>query len=148
MKNLTPEKKQVTGTLTPKQIEELQVKNRKLVRGRFKDYEVPGGTLEFTFGPVYKGDPTYTYSHILGNALRDGEIYDLPRSVAVHLNKNCWYPTFEHAPKEAYIIGDDPYAKSNAKISRKVHRFGFQSLEFDGEDIAPTPTLFVAESAR
>lgn len=147
MKNLTPVKSQNSPTaLTHKEIESLREKNNKLVRGRFKDYEVPGGTLEFSFGPLYKGDKQYTYSHINGNALKDGEVYDLPRCVAIHLNKNCWYPTFEHKPSESYIVGANPYSNT-PQISKKTHRFGFQSLEFDGEDIGPAAPVFMVENA-
>jgi len=144
MKNLTPEKQQATQhSLTQKEIEALRIKNSKLVRGRFRDYEVPGGTLQFSVGPIYKGDPTWTYSHATRNALVDGEIYDLPRAVAIHLNKNCWYPEFEHAPSESFI--GEANLNGSARMSRRVHRFGFQSLEFDGEDISPTPILFTVE---
>ncbi len=145
MKNLTPIKTTPTQGLSQKQIAELQVNNAKLVRGRFKDYEVPGGELEFTYGPIYKGDQTYTYSRLNGNALRDGEIYELPRGVAIHLNKDCWYPEFEHRKGEEVIFGTNQYGQPNAVVTKKVHRFGFQSLDFDGEDISPTPTLFTAQ---
>ena len=144
MKNLTPQKQQAPSqSLTQKEIEALRIKNNKLVRGRFKDYEVPGGTLQFSVGPIYKGDPTWTYSHATRNALVDGEIYDLPRAVAKHLNNGCWYPEYEHAPSESFI-GEAGFIGAS-RVSRKVHRFGFHSLEFDGDDIAAAPTLFTVE---
>ena len=99
-------------------------KDREKVRGIFKNYEVPGGNFQFSYGPMYKGDQTERYD------LEDGKIYTLPLGVAKHLNKNCWYP--EHA----HVIDED--GKPIAKIGTKHRRVGFQSLEFlDIDDLNP-----------
>lgn len=129
-------------SMTPKEIEAFRKKGSELVRGRFKNYEVPGGMLEFSHGPEYKGDKQYNYRKQDGTALIDGEIYELPRSVARHLNTNCWYPQFDRDHGEEFI----GHNSDRVVIKKKVHRFGFQSLEFEGDDMMPTPTLFQVET--
>ena len=107
-------------------------KDREPVKGVFRFYEVPGGTLSFVY-KAYKGDPVAHYT------LVDGEICTLPLGVAKHLNKNGWYPVHEYKVDE----GGAP----SMHIGRKVSRFGFQSLEFvDIDDISPTGEPLVAEA--
>jgi len=101
----------------------LRDKDRELVKGIFKFYEVPGGSMSFNFR-AYKEDPVERYD------LVDGEIYTLPLGVAKHLNKNGSYPVHSYAQDET--------GKPVQKIGQKVHRFGFQSLEFvDVEELSP-----------
>ena len=96
-------------------------KDREPVRGIFKFYEVPGGSVSFCY-KAYKGDQVERYD------LFDGQIYTIPLGVAKHLNKNGWYPVHQYAT--------DEYGKPIMKIGQKVRRFGFQSLEFvDIEDL-------------
>lgn len=121
--------------------EKMRVRNMKLVRGRFKNFETPGMALEFSYGPEFKGDKTTKWK------LKDGEIYSLPRGVVVHLNQNCWYPEYEHIPGQEFLQGDSPDNPfSNVRIGRKNHRFGFIPLDFEGEDIGPEATLYTAGS--
>jgi hypothetical protein len=97
-------------------------KDRELVKGIFRFYEVPGGSMSFVF-KVYKEDPVERFDFV------DGEVYKIPLGVAKHLNKNGWYPVHVHSMDE---IG-----KPSMRIGQKVRRFGFQSLEFvDIEDLA------------
>lgn len=116
-----------------KNIEWQRAKDKEMVRGIFRYYEVPGGTLEFVYGPIYKGDETEKYS------LTDGMVYSLPLGVARHLNKNVWYPV------HAQLLDDNN--KPSMKIGQKVRRCGFQSLEFvDIDDLTPVGNgLFTAE---
>lgn len=96
-------------------------KEREMVRGIFKFYEVPGGQISFVY-KKYKEDPVEKYTMV------DGEIYTIPLGVAKHLNKNGWYPVHQHAVDEV--------GKPSVRIGQKVRRFGFQSLEFvDTDDI-------------
>ena len=96
-------------------------KDREVVRGIFRFYEVPGGSMSFVF-KMYKQDPVERYDFI------DGGTYSIPLGVAKHLNKNGWYPVHQHAV--------DQDGKALMKIGSKVRRFGFQSLEFiDIEDM-------------
>lgn len=98
-------------------------KDREMVKGIFKFYEVQGGSMSFVY-KAYKEDPVERYDFI------DGHVYTIPLGVAKHLNKNGWYPV------HAYAM--DENGKASMKIGQKVRRFGFNSLEFvDIDDLTP-----------
>src|SRR5882757_10396624 len=63
----------------------LRDRDRQIVKGIFRFYEVPGGILQFSIR-LWKEDQVENYT------LKDGDVYELPLGVARHLNKNCWYP--------------------------------------------------------
>lgn len=90
-------------------------KDREPVKGIFKFYEVPGGSMSFVHR-VYKQDPVERYDMV------DGQVYTVPLGVAKHLNNNGWYPVHAHAQNEGGTV--------SMRIGQKVRRFGFQSLEF------------------
>ena len=90
-------------------------KDREIVKGIFKFYEVPGGFLEFVYRK-YKQDPVEKFS------MFDGQVYSIPLGVAKHLNTNGWYPVHAFSQTEN--------GAPVQKIGTKVRRFGFQSLEF------------------
>ena len=96
-------------------------KDREIVKGVFKFYEVPCGKMSFVY-KAHKGDQVQRYDLI------DGTIYSIPLGVARHLNKNGWYPVHSYALDDAGV--------ASMKIGQKKRRFGFQSLEFvDIEDM-------------
>ena len=98
-------------------------KDREMVKGIFKFYEVEGGGMSFVY-KAYKEDPVERYDFV------DGQIYTIPLGVAKHLNKNGWYPVHAHLM--------DENGKATMKIGQKVRRFGFNSLEFvDLDDLTP-----------
>ena len=98
-------------------------KDKEKVRGIFRFYEVPGGSMSFVY-KAYRGDEVERYDMV------DGEVYEIPLGVAKHLNKNMWYPI------HAYTT--DENGKASTRIGQKVRRCGFQSLEFvDIEDLTP-----------
>lgn len=96
-------------------IEWMRAHHNEMVRGIFKFYEVPGGLMSFDF-LEFKGDPVRHYD------LKDGEVYSIPRGVAKHLNRNCWYPKHEYE--------QDKDGKPVQRIAQKIRRCGFHSLEF------------------
>lgn len=96
-------------------LEEQREVESKLVRGRFKYLEVPGGTHEFKFRK-YKNDPIQKYS------FKDNEIYEIPLAVARHLNNNCSYPSYSYK--------NDESGRPRVTAGEKVHRMSFVSLEF------------------
>lgn len=98
-----------------KQLKIERDKDRQMVKGVFKDYEVPGGCLEFCF-KKYAEDPLEKYT------MHDNQVYTIPLGVAKHLNGNTWYPIHEFTR--------DENGNPSQKISQKIRRFGFQSLEF------------------
>ena len=97
-------------------------KDREKVKGIFRFYEVPGGTLKFVFRK-YKQDPVERFCMV------DGEIYTIPLGVAKHLNTNGSYPIHAFTQSEGGI--------PSMKIGKRVRRFGFQSLEFVDIDDFP-----------
>jgi hypothetical protein len=107
---------------TPKQnLTYMRDKDREPVKGIFRFHEVPGGEMSFSIR-IYKGDPVENYT------FKDGEIKTIPLGVAKHLNKNCWYPEYD------YVKTED--MQNVAKITKKIKRCSFQSLEFmDIEDL-------------
>jgi len=98
-----------------KDLKYLRDRDREMVRGIFRFFEVPGGNLSFSFRK-YREDEIETFS------LNDGEIYTLPRGVAHHLSNNCWYP--EHTYKM------DEHGKQSMMVSKKRRRCTFEPLEF------------------
>lgn len=98
-------------------------KDRTKVKGMFKFYEVPGGQLSFVFRK-YKEDPIERFD------LWDGQVYTLPLGVAKHLNTSGWYPVHAH------MVDDS--GRPMMRIGQKVHRYGFQSLEFMDVEEVPT----------
>lgn len=97
-------------------------KDREVVRGIFRFYEVPGGQMEFVFRK-YKEDPIEKYTFI------DGEVYSIPLGVAKHIEKNLHYPVHSYT--------QDEKGNAHQRIGQKVKRAGFQSLEFiDIEDLS------------
>ena len=104
-----------------KDLKYMRDKDREMVRGIFRFFEVPGGNMAFSFRK-YKEDEIETYS------LDDGSIYTIPRGVAHHLSNNCWYP--EHNYKV------DEHGKPSAQITKKKRRCSFEPLDFmDAADI-------------
>ena len=101
----------------------MRERDAEMVRGIFHFYEVPGGLLEFPY-KCYKGDEVEKYS------LEDNKVYSIPRGVARHLNKSGVYPIHAYSTDET--------GKPVARISQKVARYGFSSLEFfDSDDLIP-----------
>lgn len=128
-----------------KNLRYMRDKDREMVKGIFRFYEVPGGSMSFSF-KKYKEDQVETFS------FQDGEVYTIPLGVAKHLNKNCNYPVYEHIPGEPGVLtgGYNPNSRggplTGMKVGRKVQRVGFQSLEFsDIEGLEETPELYTAE---
>jgi len=106
-------------------------KDREKVRGIFKYYEVPGGSVSFVF-KEYKEDDVERYDFV------DGSIYSIPLGVAKHLNKRGWYPVHQYIKTEE--------GGTAMRVGEKVRRFGFQSLEFvDVEDLTPEPDIATVE---
>lgn len=116
-----------------KSLKYMRDKDREKVKGIFRYHECPGGEMRFSFR-VYKEDPVENYE------LRDGEIYSIPLGVAKHLNKNLWYPEYDFFADEK--------TKNLQRISRKVRRCSFQSLEFiDSDDLQPDRLVTVTNAS-
>lgn len=99
-------------------LKQLRERDREPVRGVFKYHENPGGRVRFSI-KLYKEDPVETYEFV------DGGIYTVPRGVATHLNKNTFYPEYEHS-RVASEVGGIP----ELRVKKKINRMGFYPLDF------------------
>jgi hypothetical protein len=113
-------------------LRKLWEKDREVVRGIFRYHECPGGMLSFPFYK-YKWDEMKTYS------LNDGEVYEIPRAVAKHLNTNCSYPTYNYK--------NNVQGMPEVTVSERVRRTSFQSLEFVDMDDPSMKSKVVNSSA-
>ena len=113
-----PEVKLERNAETKVKIKAMRDKDREKVKGIFRFFELPGGTLDFVFNK-YAEDPIEKFS------LVDGHIAELPLGVAKHLNKNGWYPVHAYRQEET--------GHPSVMVGKKVRRFGFQSLDFIDE---------------
>ena len=98
-------------------------KNRKQVKGIFKNIECPGTMLTFSFRK-YK-EPIKTYY------LMDGGEYELPIEVVEHLNGNCGYK--QHAWKletNKSIPNEMDKKGSNKVVKSIISRFMFNPKEY------------------
>jgi hypothetical protein len=111
--NLNPETK--NAPKAKKDFTYLFQKDQEPVRGIFRFFEVPGGTMGFSYRK-WKQEEVTNYS------LEDGCIYTIPRGVAHHLVNNCWYPESAFKMNEQGI--------HNVIISKKKKRCNFESLDF------------------
>jgi len=121
-----------TRSENAKKLKMMRDKDRQMVKGVFKYYEVPGGAVGFCF-KKYKEDPIETFD------LVDGQVYTIPLGVAKHLNSNTWYPIHSYTT--------DENGKPLQSVSQKVNRMAFQSLEFmDIEDFSGAKQIITVEN--
>lgn len=107
----TPEEKKKASEM----IETARKIDAKLVKGKFKNLESPGGDLMFAYH-YYKGEPTRVY-HML-----DGQEYEIPVGVAKHINRQCKYKKSKH------LIDKDGNRMITA--DKPIERYQFVSTEF------------------
>lgn len=132
----TPVKKEISPT--QKSLKWQRDKDREKVKGIFRFYEVPGGSMSFSI-KLYKEDKVERYD------LFDGEVYEIPLGVAKHLNKNGWYPEYgfisgEEGTRTGFGASMGKTAPNHMRVMKKIRRFGFQSLEFLDIDELSTPS--------
>jgi hypothetical protein len=121
-KNMTKRRSRTTQATRDEMAKKLKIerdKDRQMVKGVFKYYEVPGGMVGFCF-KKYAEDPLEKYE------LYDNQVYTIPLGVAKHLNNNTWYPIHEYGKNE----DNTPMQR----IGQKIRRMAFQSLEFMDTD--------------
>ena len=115
----TTTKEKPRRSISAKAMEAMRKKDNKLVKGIFRCFESPGSTLTFSH-KKYAGDDVQQYT------MTDGDTYDIPIMVAKHLNNNCCYD------RHAHVL--DANGKPSIGVGRKVHRYTFESLEFQFDD--------------
>jgi|SRR5882672_4755 len=120
-----------------KKIKSMRDRDAETLVGIFRNFEHRSnagstGTLLFSF-KMYPGEENAMYE------LQDGERYALPRGVVRHIKNNCYWKEYVQLPGEMgrgmqQGVPDGKYVTKNMQASRKVHRFGFDSLEFMDDD--------------
>lgn len=97
------------------------------VRGIFKNLEYPGTGITFPFRAGWKG-PIKQFT------LFDGVEYEIPETLAKHLNERCAYKTLKWVSTDrTETIYGRPVTSSSMpnfkqEIDKKVHRFMFQII--------------------
>ena len=117
-KNVSKKRSKISQDTRDEMAKKLKIerdKDREMVKGVFKYYEVPGGMVGFCF-KKYDEDPLEKFE------LYDGQVYTIPLGVAKHLNSNTWYPVHEYGRNED--------GSALQRVGQKVRRMAFQSLEF------------------
>lgn len=121
-KNLTPEYNPISKEQDAEkrrqneaELKKMWEKDSEMVRGIFRYHECPRGRMEFYFHK-YKWDKGITY-HLV-----DGEMYELPRGVAKHLNTNVCY--------NSYSYKNDMTGMPVVTLAEKIRRTSFQSLDY------------------
>lgn len=147
---ITPEgEKPVLNIDARSRLQQFMNEEKKIVKGRFRCYETPGSSTRIQI-KKYKELPMFDMK------MMDGEIYEVPLYVARHLNgidataqhingkvNTCSYPVHgftwngDNAPSSAH--GNGPNGEGGVPVplvgvSKRVRRYGFESLEF-GEAI-------------
>lgn len=110
-------------------------KDHKMVRGIFKNFELPGAPLTFMFCK-YKGDPIKKYT------LRDGETAEIPYMVVRHINDNCRYPQYAFTEQNQSL---ETWEAGMRKVSKWIQRYGFYSTDFEHNE-SPAPSLIRVET--
>ena len=149
--NVTPiHVSKTTKEAAKEKLNELIREETKMVKGIFQHFETPGGSVKVTVRK-YPGIPHFE------KTMTDGEIYDIPLYVARHLNgidasagalgdpdkKNasigtCSYPVHGFVMKSnelnpsglGAVEGMGGIPVPMVGVTKRVKRFGFQSLEF------------------
>lgn len=127
---------------TKEKLAKLISEETKIVKGRFRNYEAPGGSLRVQIRK-YPGIPAFD------KVMIDNEMYEVPLYVARHLNgidvsaggcgqkiNTCSWPTHGFkAESDGSLPGsrldDMGIAVPIIGVSKWNKRFGFESLEFD-----------------
>ena len=139
-----------TKEAAKEKIQELIKEETKLVRGIFQCFESPGATQKIIVRK-YPGVPMFE------KEMTDGETYDIPLYVARHLNgidvsagalgdpnqrnsnigtcsypKHGWLLASKNADPGISPIGNGGIPVQISGITKRVKRYGFQSMEFAG----------------
>lgn len=145
------DKIEFTKALTPKEIAKkkldkiIEEEGKKLVKGRFRNYEVPGGSAEIQIRK-YPEDKVPMFK----KKMMDNEIYEIPLYVARHLNgtdicaealggkiHTCSYKVHGFSIKQDGSLADAQQDGAGVPVpiitDKYRKRYGFESLEFDGQ---------------
>lgn len=133
-----------------KQLENMRARDAELITGTFRNLENQanaGSKGAIAFGvKLYPGDPFEFYE------LHDGERYSLPRGVVKHLKQGCFYKEYQQLTDElgqntgmTTAMHDGRLKTKNMQAARKIHRFDFNTLDFNDEDISDLKRVDLVE---
>ncbi len=111
----------------------------ELVTGKFENKEHRGQVHRFSLGK-------YAEEGLKKYILVDGQVYNIPRHVAEHLNENCYYSEYKRLSGPLGAAGVQEASNGNQDTQanmyaiKKIPRFAFHSLEFMGKSLVK-PTL-------
>ncbi len=103
----------------------------KIVKFKFKNYEVRGGDLKFFYGDQDTPDSNYHF--------RDGGVYEAPYSVAEHIHFNTSYPVHQHK--------QDENGRYTVRVGETVQRYGIIPMNFIFQKEEPS-NLVTVESVN
>jgi len=127
IKKAAPEVIKSKRELAEEKLYELWQKDSKMVRGIFRNHEIPGTAITFTYH-------RYKYDTPEKPTFMDGKTYEVSRGLARHINEDCNYPIHH------YLM--DENNKPSMLVGKKVQRFSFVPTEFG--DIEPSVNLMTA----
>ena len=136
-----------------RQIKKMQERDSEMVTGIFKNLE--NQATAGAKGSVCFGFKKYPNEDFKFYELWDNERYTIPRSVAHHLNNDCYFKEYQQlkgVPEQQDVrTAYDPNGRMHAQhmqASKKIHRYAFHSLEFmdDDPDMAPVDIVEVTVS--
>ena len=143
MKASSISNKKLDVTDVAKNINNWRDRDAEMVNGIFKNNENPGMPTDFCY-KAYPGDPFQDWH------FEDGEKYCIPRGIARHLNNECYYKEYKHLDNQsgqfgirAAINNGRPNTTETMTSMRKVHRYSFQSLEFQDDDLDMIPSKII-----
>lgn len=96
-------------------LEKARKEDEKIVNGVFKNLEVPGAELTFSYRD-YKEHPIRTFT------LEDGKSYDIPFGVAKHINRQCKYK------RSKYLV--DKEGKPILGADKPIQRYEFTPKDY------------------
>jgi hypothetical protein len=130
--------------LSRQKLNKLIEEEYRLVKGRFRHHETPGGLLRVQIRK-YPSIPSFD------KVLVDGQVYEIPLYVARHLNgidkscpgggaesHTCSYPVHEflwagdgRGPAPSNKLDDNGVPMPAQTTQKWIRRFSFESMEFD-----------------
>ena len=139
-------KNESSNALTAKEIAKkklariIEEEGKKLVKGRFKNYETPGAAADIIVRKFPEKDVP-----LFKKKMTDGEVYEIPLYVARHLNgtdvcaeavggkiNTCAYLVhgFAANPDGSVVKSEDSGIPVPILTNKYKRRYGFESLEF------------------
>ena len=129
--------------IAKEKLSKLMNEELKLVKGRFRNYETPGGSVDIQVKKYHE-----KYTPMFKMVMRDNEQYEIPLYVARHLNgtditaqsvggkiHTCSYLVNSFAPNPDGSMKQSEQDMRGMPVpiftNKYIKRYGFESLEFD-----------------